>query len=99
MVYGFRHIVEPTTENFLWLQRFRQGDPAALRYIYPHVFKSLVAYGRRIVSDDFEVKTIVQEAILKGWAFRERMETMSHVYRFMRLSCVGTAWTPTRTGK
>lgn len=86
MAYGFRHIVEPTTENYFWLLRFREGDPAALRYIYPHVFKSLVNYGKRILDDEFMVQTFAQEAILKGWEHRERMETMFHIYRFMRLT-------------
>ena len=72
-----------TTEQFI---RFTQGDEKGLTWLYQQYYNKLLSYGLRIVNDEFAVNTIVQEAFLKAWAFRERLLHPRHVYCFMRLN-------------
>lgn len=83
----------PSIENDDWLSRFKAGDEAALHFIYRHTWSTLCYRGRMLVRDPFVVETMIQEALLKVWAFRERMESLYHIYRFMRMhvtwGCLG----------
>lgn len=63
---------------------FRDGDETALSYVYDRYYRALFYHGKRIVDDEFAVSCIVQEAFLKSWQFRERMESMRHIYCFIR---------------
>jgi RNA polymerase sigma factor (sigma-70 family) len=66
--------------------RFKGGDEMGLAHIYAQFYKPLFKHGLRIVENEFAVDTIVQEAFLKAWAYRERMTSLFHTYRFMRLN-------------
>lgn len=79
-------LTENTTENYLYFQRFKKGEEEALNYVYKQVFKALEWHGKKIIEDEFVVKTLVQDAILKGWQFREQMESLFHAYCFMRIN-------------
>ena len=63
---------------------FRDGDETALNYVYSRYYRPLFYHGKRIVDDEFAVSCIVQEAFLKCWQFREKMESMRHIYCFIR---------------
>ena len=63
---------------------FKEGDETALNYMYGRYYRPLFHHGRRIVEDEFAASCIVQEAFLKSWQFRERMESMRHIYCFIR---------------
>lgn len=63
---------------------FRNGDEKAFEYVYGQYYKPLHRHGYQIIDDEFAVNCIVNEAFLKGWAFRERMENMRHIYCFIR---------------
>lgn len=63
---------------------FKDGDETALNYVYSRYYQTLFYHGKRIVYDEFAVSCIVQEAFLKGWQFREKMESMRHIYCFIR---------------
>jgi RNA polymerase sigma factor (sigma-70 family) len=71
------------SDNF---NRFIQGDEQGLTGIYRHLSNPIRRYGLRMVHDEFVVNTIVQEAFLKLWAFRERMTDMDHIARFLKLT-------------
>ena len=71
-------------EDYYYLG-FKDGDETALNYVYKRYYQSLFRHGKRIVDDEFAVSCIVQEAFLKGWEFRETMESMKHIYCFIRL--------------
>lgn len=66
--------------------RFKQGDEEGLTYLYKFLHKSLLRHGLRIVSDEFVVNSSIQEAFLKAWNFRERLTSVLHTYRFLRLN-------------
>jgi RNA polymerase sigma factor (sigma-70 family) len=63
---------------------FRDGDEKAFEYVYGRYYKPLHRHGYEIIEDEFAVNCIVNEAFLKGWAFREQMENMRHIYCFIR---------------
>lgn len=65
---------------------FKKGDEKALTCIYDQLYKPLLYHGLRIIKDRFVVNSIIQEAFLKAWNFRERMTSTLHVYRFIRLN-------------
>jgi len=63
---------------------FRNGDEKAFEYVYIRYYGALSNHGRQIVRDEFAVNCIVNEAFLKGWKWREKMESMRHIYCFIR---------------
>lgn len=65
---------------------FQQGHEQSLTNLYGSLYRRIKGYGMRIVCDEFVVNTITQEAFLKLWAFRERMTSMDHVVRFLKLT-------------
>lgn len=73
------------TEHENYCIGFKAGDETALSYIYGRYHDPLFHHGKKILNDDFAVSCIVQEAFLKGWKFRESMESMRHIYCFIRL--------------
>jgi RNA polymerase sigma factor (sigma-70 family) len=75
--------IEGTTESFL---RFKQGDEVALSRLYHKFYRLLRRHGFRIVHDEFVVNSSIQEAFLKAWNFRERLNDALHTYRFLRLN-------------
>jgi len=73
-----------TTDNYHHLHGFTNGNEASLAYVYHHAWKPLLRHGLRILPDEFAVSSILQEAFLKGWEFRQTMESMPHIYFFIR---------------
>lgn len=71
-------------EHYYYLD-FKDGIESALNYVYDRYYRSLFYYGKRIIDDEFVLSCIVQEAFLKGWEFRETMESMKHIYCFIRM--------------
>ena len=63
---------------------FRNGDEKAFEYVYTRYYGPLSHHGRQIIRDEFAVNCIVNEAFLKGWKWREKMESMRHIYCFIR---------------
>jgi RNA polymerase sigma factor (sigma-70 family) len=83
---GFYRIVSAKAESEFHFEQFVKGEEASLAYIYMKLYKKIRRYGLRIVQDDFVVNTIIQDAFLKVWGFRERMTSMNHVERFLKLT-------------
>lgn len=74
----------PLTDEDHYYTGFRNGDEKAFEYVYTQYYRPLYRHGYEIVDDEFTVNCIVNEAFLKGWKFRERMENMRHIYCFIR---------------
>jgi RNA polymerase sigma factor (sigma-70 family) len=70
----------------LHFDQFVRGNESSFAYIYNRFFRRFRGYGLRIVEDEFVVNTILQEAFLKAWAFRERMTSLDHLTRFLKLN-------------
>jgi RNA polymerase sigma factor (sigma-70 family) len=93
----FRSLYTPVTNQYFF--QFLEGDEAALTHLYQQTFTPLLRYGLRIVPDEFVVSTAIQEAFLKVWKFRERMTSMMHAYRFLRLNVTWRCYTHYRKSK
>jgi RNA polymerase sigma factor (sigma-70 family) len=81
------HDLSRTSErNERYLLLFRSGDERALSYFYKRTYDSLLYIGSRLVNDEFLVSCILHECYLKVWAHRDKIESLSHAYRFIRLN-------------
>lgn len=76
----------PSVCNNQNLLLFRSGDERALTYFYKRTYDSLLYLGTGLVNDEFLVSCILQECYLKVWAHRDKIESLSHAYRFIRLN-------------
>ena len=79
------YITANTPENNTYFLLFKKGEESGLNYVYEHLYKPVLCYANRITGDEFANHTIVQEAFLRAWQFRERMTSMLHLFRFIRL--------------
>jgi len=68
------------------LDRFKAGDERAFTGFYEKSFSSLFYVGRGLVNDEFLVSCILHECYLKVWAHRDKIESLPHAYRFIRLN-------------
>ncbi len=69
-----------------YLERLHQGDEKVLDFIYRDAFPSLVHFGLQHLNDEFAVTNIIHECFLKAWDYRATMESIPHVYRFIRMN-------------
>lgn len=79
------YITTNSPENQSYFLLYQKGEEVAFTYIYEHLYKPVLNYANRITGDEFANHTIVQEAFLRAWQFRERMTSMLHLFRFIRL--------------
>lgn len=62
----------------------KKGDPAALVTIYNKYRRQLFWVGKQKMSDEFVIETLVQDAFLRLWEHRDRIEDPDHIYFFLR---------------
>jgi RNA polymerase sigma factor (sigma-70 family) len=65
---------------------FTLGYEHGLNLLYSQLVRSIFRYGFTLVKDEFIVNSIVQEAFLKAWIFRERLTSLDHARRFLKLT-------------
>jgi RNA polymerase sigma factor (sigma-70 family) len=65
---------------------FTLGNEQGITFLYNQLARSIFRYGFRLVQDEFIVNSIVQEAFLKAWTFRERLTSLEHTRRFLKLT-------------
>src|SRR5688500_8700674 len=64
---------------------FIQGDERGFTYIYDNMYRNVFYHASRILQNDAEVKSIVNDVFLLAWRQRQRMESFIHVLMFVRL--------------
>lgn len=79
------YITTGIPENNSYFLLFKKGEETGLNYVYEHLYKPVLYYANRITGDEFANHTIFQEAFLRAWQFRDRMTSMLHLFRFIRL--------------
>lgn len=76
----------------------QQGCPTAFAELYTHYHRRIFWFGKRMIHDDFVIETLVQDAFLKLWVNRARIESPKHIHFFLRLvmkrSCISYYTTP-----
>lgn len=80
------HLSTETEKNSHYLSLFQTGDERGLAYFYQHSYHSLFWIGKELVNDEFLVTCVLHECYLKAWDHRERMESLPHIYRFIRMN-------------
>ena len=64
---------------------FKKGDPKALEQIYSRHKRLLFWIGKQIITDEFVVECLVQDAFLRLWEYRDNIERPEHIFYFTRL--------------
>lgn len=67
-----------TNERVL-LQKLKEGDEAAFRYVFDVYYRRLCVYAERFVIHQEEAEDIVDEAFLQLWNGKKTFEQMEHV--------------------
>ncbi|MGN7887506.1 RNA polymerase sigma factor [Dyadobacter sp. 22481] len=83
---GTRKLRANSDGNIDMLDRFKDGDERAFKGFYEKSFSSLFYVGKSLVNDEFLVSCILHECYLKVWAHRDKIESLPHAYRFIRLN-------------
>ncbi len=83
---GIRKLHANSGGNVDLLDRFKDGDERAFTGFYDKSFSSLLYIGKSLVNDEFLVSCILHECYLKVWARRDKIESLPHAYRFIRLN-------------
>lgn len=86
MLPGMNYSITNNARDQEYFIRFINGEEAGLTYLYKLLHKKLLRHGLQIVRDEFVVNSAIQEAFLKAWGFRERLTSVLHTYRFLRLN-------------
>lgn len=81
---GYIYSVRANREEVFKL--FTLGYERGLTSLYNQLSRSIYRYGMMLVKDEFIVNSIVQEAFLKAWTFRERLTSLDHTRRFLKLT-------------
>jgi len=83
---SLRHLFIETEKNSHYHSLFQTGDERGLTYFYKHSYPSLFWTGKELINDEFMIPCVLHECYLKAWDHRERMESLSHIYRFIRMN-------------
>ncbi|ETN96385.1 RNA polymerase sigma factor [Zhouia amylolytica] len=62
----------------------KNGDPAALEYIYAQYSRSMFWVGKQWLDDDFVIETLVQDVFIKLWNYQDRIKDPQHIYFFLK---------------
>jgi len=62
----------------------KKSDPTALVNIHTRYSRSIFWVGKRLISDEFVIETLLQDTFLKLWEKRDLLQRPEHIYFFLR---------------
>lgn len=65
-------------------EQLKNGCHAAFAEIHVKYSRRIFWVGKRMISDDFVVESLVQDTFLKLWIHMDRIETPKHIFFFLR---------------
>ena len=74
-------------DEVYWMQKFREGENAALAFFFDLHFKSLCFFATRLANDTFQAEDIVTDCFLKLWERRQDFDTAQNLKAFLYISC------------
>ncbi|MBE9463757.1 sigma-70 family RNA polymerase sigma factor [Dyadobacter subterraneus] len=83
---GVRKSSVSSEETTKYLLLFREGKSKGMDYVYRNSFHNLTYFGKELLNDEFTVSCLLHECYLKAWNQRQRLESLPHIYRFIRLN-------------
>ncbi|GHC48023.1 RNA polymerase sigma factor [Ulvibacter litoralis] len=66
------------------LELLKKGCPSAFADIYAKHSRNIFWVGKRLIDDEFVIESLVQDAFLKLWLYRETIESPKHIFFFLR---------------
>ena len=85
-IMGLHQLSNVSETNKEYLGLFNHGNQRAMNFFYRKSFHSLLYFGKTLIKDEFLITCILHECYLKAWDHRERMESLPHIYRFIRMN-------------
>lgn len=76
------HNMTKTIEN-TYLNKLKSGDEAGLTYFYSRFYQWYAYRAYRYIREDLDAHCATQEAFLRLWIFRENIEDVAHLHRFI----------------
>lgn len=72
-----------------YFRLFREGNQKGMNYIYNLLYNTVFSCARTIISDEFEIMTIIQDAFNLIWNRRSMMENIEHIKNYL---CKRVKW-------
>ncbi|MCM4151918.1 RNA polymerase sigma-70 factor [Arenibacter sp. N53] len=77
--------------DFRFLQ-FREGDRRAFEYYFKEYYNSIVGFGIQFIGDKDKARSVAQEAFIKLWENREKVQKIngipSFLYQSVKTDCL-----------
>jgi DNA-directed RNA polymerase specialized sigma24 family protein len=65
---------------------FQKGNRRAMDFISRRSFRSLLHIGKCLIDNGYLVSFILHECYLKAWGYCNRMQSLTHIYRLIRMN-------------
>lgn len=78
-------LFEYSESNSLLFKQLQNGNEKALEAFYTRAYPLFFRYAMYLTENEFEAFSIVQEAVLKAWQMREKIDNIGHLFCFIKL--------------
>ena len=76
----------PPIQYFDYLLRFKEGNELAFRQVFKTDYNRIVGFCQQFVKDKDQAKSLAQDAFIKLWTNREKIESVNGIRSFLYTS-------------